>query len=540
MEKILSVKSTGDAVGLAKEVKDLLHSHVTLYIQDKSTTRLLFTGFVSVSTLYIIKSYISMLLVKRRSGLKGPMPLPVLGNFVSLMTGGLADVHMNIVRKYGKTTIFFEGMNSVIQTADPELIKAITIKDFRYFISRRNFGLEEYKPIDSMLTTLSGDAWKNARSILTTAFTAGKLKPMTFHIKNMADVFCQFIEDRINKDELLGSKKFSNFATDVVCSNFFGVNVDTINNPDHPLPKAISKAFGAEFTTDWRIIVLFLFPKFGAFLARNNLMRVFHQESIDYLSELSDQIIEDRRSKKTVRNDFIQLMVDHTELEENGEADTKTEEESEELKTYKNMKKTLSNSEILSQAILFMMVGTDTTAVTLSWVSHNLAMYPEIQDKLIQEIDDALERHNGEINYDSVNDIEYLNSVISETQRMYPITLTDRVCAEDHEINGLKFKKGDSVNMLIHAMMHDKENYSEPDKFIPGRERHHDTFTPFGSGPRVCIAQRFALLEIKTLMVSILKSYKFEKCEKTVEKPAIDNSGLCKPKNEILFKVVRR
>ena len=71
----------------------------------------------------------------------------------------------------------------------------------------KNFGLEEYKPIDSMLTTLSGDAWKNARSILTTAFTAGKLKPMTFHIKNMADVFCQFIEDRINKDELLGSKK---------------------------------------------------------------------------------------------------------------------------------------------------------------------------------------------------------------------------------------------------------------------------------------------------------------------------------------------
>ena len=78
-----------------------------------------------------------MLLIKRKSGLKGLMPLPLVGNFLSLMTGGLAATHMNIVEKYGKTTIFFEGMNPVIQTADPELIKAITIKDFRYFISRR-------------------------------------------------------------------------------------------------------------------------------------------------------------------------------------------------------------------------------------------------------------------------------------------------------------------------------------------------------------------------------------------------------------------
>ena len=84
-------------------------------------------------------------------------------------------------------------------------------------------------------------------------------------------------------------------------------------------------------------------------------------------------------------------MVDHSELEENGEIET--QEETEELKSYKNLKKTLSNTEILAQSILFMMVGTDTTDTALSWISHNLALYPEIQDKLIQEIDEALERH---------------------------------------------------------------------------------------------------------------------------------------------------
>ena len=58
-----------------------------------------------------------------------------------------------------------------------------------------------------MLTTLNGDAWKNVRSILTTGFTAGKLKPMTHQIKGMSDVFCKYIDELIEKNEPLNVKK---------------------------------------------------------------------------------------------------------------------------------------------------------------------------------------------------------------------------------------------------------------------------------------------------------------------------------------------
>ena len=77
------------------------------------------------------------------------------------------------------------------------------------------------------------------------------------------------------------------------------------------------------------------------------------------------------------------MMVDHEENVEVTNTNDKTN----------HLKKTLTNAEILSQSILFMMVGSDTTATTLTWITHNLALYPESQDKLIEEVDSILEHH---------------------------------------------------------------------------------------------------------------------------------------------------
>jgi cytochrome P450 len=64
-----------------------------------------------------------------------------------------------------------------------------------------------------------------------------------------------------------------------------------------------------------------------------------------------------------------------------------------ELNSASNSKKTLTNSEILSQSIIFLLAGTDTTTTTLCWISHNLAMNPECQERLIKEVDSELEKY---------------------------------------------------------------------------------------------------------------------------------------------------
>jgi cytochrome P450 len=131
---------------------------------------------------------------------------------------------------------------------------------------------------------------------------------------------------------------------------------------------------------------------------------------------------------------------------------------------------------------------------------------------------------NGEITYESVHEMTFMEMVIDETMRMYPASSrTDRAASSDYEYKNMKIKKGDIVNILIYAIHHDETYYPEPYKFMPERfseinkkTRPNETFIPFGAGPRSCVAMRFALLEIKLLLASILTKYKFEKCEKTI------------------------
>ena len=80
------------------------------------------------------------------------------------------------------------------------------------------------------------------------------------------------------------------------------------------------------------------------------------------------------------------------EVESNTKPDDKAEENSSEYNTTK-LKKTLTNSEILAQSILFLLAGSETTATTLGWVSFSLAVNPGCQAKLIEEIDSVLEKH---------------------------------------------------------------------------------------------------------------------------------------------------
>lgn len=76
-------------------------------------------------------------------------------------------------------------------------------------------------------------------------------------------------------------------------------------------------------------------------------------------------------------------MIDHEEQEATGVSQSNSS---------KSINKKLTNNQMISQSLLFMLAGTDTTAVALTYISYNLAMNPEIQDKLINEVDSVLEK----------------------------------------------------------------------------------------------------------------------------------------------------
>lgn len=132
-------------------------------------------------------------------------------------------------------------------------------------------------------------------------------------------------------------------------------------------------------------------------------------------------------------------------------------------------------------------------------------------------------KKNGQVSYDSIMDMKYMDMVIDESLRLYsPLNRFERVANKDFEFEGVKIKKGQVVVVPVYPLHYDPEIYPDPETFDPERfsdenkkTRDSASFLPFGTGPRICIGMRFALIEIKILLASILSQYRFVTCDRT-------------------------
>ena len=138
--------------------------------------------------------------------------------------------------------------------------------------------------------------------------------------------------------------------------------------------------------------------------------------------------------------------------------------------------------------------------------------------------------------------------IIDETLRMFPAAVRlDRIAGEDYQYEGMKIEKGQMVVVPLWALHHDPELYPEPDRFDPERfneenkkTRDSNAYLPFGDGPRNCMGKRFAILEIKLTLTSIMSKFRFETCDKTPEKIEIDSTGFARPKIPVILRIKNR
>ena len=152
---------------------------------------------------------------------------------------------------------------------------------------------------------------------------------------------------------------------------------------------------------------------------------------------------------------------------------------------------------------------------------YHVSCNPEVQDKIFDEILDTI--GSDEITHDNISKLDYLEACIMETLRVCPpIIEHDRVCTNDCVVQGITVKKGVKICMPNYPAHYDPEFYPEPEMFKPERflKENADqiipyTWRPFGSGNRVCIGQRFALMEIKIFISKLLYKFKVERTPRT-------------------------
>ena len=418
----------------------------------------------------------------------------------------------------------------MLTVAEPELIKLILVKDFHVFHNRKQRNAF-HEIVDKNLFFAIDDHWKRLRAIVSPTFTSGKVKKMSSLIDECTKNCLENLEFHVNNKKNMNLKKvFGSFTMDCIAKCAFGTDIDANKNADNPFVVNAKQLFTIKTL---KILLTNLLPIFLLRLFR--IKSVFNEENNQFFIRVARHIIRKRRESNQMYNDFLQLLMDCQSNENNKkevQLDSEShylneEQEESELETLKfhSGKKELTEDEIVAQAWVFFLAGYETTASTLSYCTHELALNQNVQEKLYQEIKCSADK-NGEIDYETLAKLPYLDAVISETLRKYPpVTRLERlVCQDNYKLanTGITLNKGDLVEIPVYAMHHSEEFYPSPEKFKPERflpENRHlinpYAYLPFGSGPRNCVGMRFGLLESKLALSKVILKYKFERSSKT-------------------------
>ncbi|MCJ8748302.1 hypothetical protein PDJAM_G00163230 [Pangasius djambal] len=320
---------------------------------------------------------------------------------------------------------------------------------------------------------------------------------------------------------------------DVVTSTAFSVDIDSLNNPKDPFVSNVKKMLKFDLLNPL-FLAIALFPFITPVLEKMNIS-IFPTSVTDFFYASLQKIKSERVAQDhKKRVDFMQLMIDSQKSEKD---DLNSEETN----------KGLNDHEILSQSMVFIFAGYETSSRTLSFLFYNLASNPETLKKLQEEIDETFP-NKAEVDYDTVMNMDYLDAALNESLRLYPGAFRlERVCKKTVEINGLTIPKDTIVLIPTYALQRDPEYWTEPDTFKPERFTRENkenieqcAYMPFGVGPRNCIAMKFALVIIKLAVVEILQRFDISLSEETKVPLELINTGILAPKHPIKLKFSNR
>lgn len=425
-------------------------------------------------------------------------------------------------------------MRPIYVLRDPELYKHIAIKNFDSFVDHR-FIIEPQ--MDSLmgntLFLMRGEKWRKMRATLSPAFTGSKMRQMFELVRDCAvEARSYLIETRFpsigDESSMEITDFYSRVTNDTIASCAFGLKINSLVDRHNEFFETGCKLQHLNsiksFMKIWCLRAFpWLFEKLHIEFVDSDIRKVF--------SNLVLQNIETRRANKIVRSDLIDLLV--------------------------NAKRgsIWSDDEIISQAFVFFLAGFDTTMWVLTAVTYELALNPNIQNRLISEIDEIEKNlETKPISYDELNKIKYLDMFVMEVLRIHsPAVIIDRLCSKrfhltDGDKVNVHIEKGDHVWVPIYCFHHNPNYFPMPEVFDP--ERFNDAnrkniqpghYVPFGMGPRACIGGRYALMEVKLIIYYMLCQFTFRSTSQTEIPMKIKSSpfGLS-PKNGLVLSMKRR
>ncbi|GFS61343.1 cytochrome P450 4c3 [Nephila pilipes] len=421
----------------------------------------------------------------------------------------MINAYSHVFRKEGMW-MFYGGFKKILILYKGETIEPILSSNENI---SKGFEYEFLTPLlKEGLLTSKKDKWRYRRKLLTPSFHFRILDEFIPIFNEQANIFVSKIAANMESAPWIDITPLTSLCTlDIICETAMGKKIKAQINNESPYVKALHQfCHGAvdRLLRPW-LWADFIFhrTKKGKELVKN----------LKIMDDFTRQVIAERKAEK---------------LQEQNEDTSKDIESNNEVVGLKIKRRlalldllldlhfkdeSFTLDDVAEEVDNFMFAGHDTTSSGLSWALYMLGIYPEIQQKVHQEIDDVLgDDDDRPITLDDIKNLKYLDCVLKESRRLWPPTpFIARDLEEDVVIDGCLVPKGTSCGILIYMLHRDPEVFPNPEVFDPNRfllenaaGRHPFAYIPFSAGPRNCIGQRFAIFEGITVMATILKKFK--------------------------------
>nr|CAI5850393.1 unnamed protein product [Callosobruchus analis] len=177
--------------------------------------------------------------------------------------------------------------------------------------------------------------------------------------------------------------------------------------------------------------------------------------------------------------------------------------------------KPLSIEDIREEVDTFMFEGHDTTGSAISFALYLLASHQDVQDQALEEQKTIFcEDIHRSVTYNDLQRMKYLECVIKETLRLYPsVPFFGRSTHQPITYKGNVIPTDTDIGIIAYEILRDPKFFPNPEKFDPTRFEILDgtkpySFIPFSAGPRNCIGQKYAMLEMKSALSRILRNFR--------------------------------
>ncbi|KAH8260345.1 hypothetical protein KR026_009713 [Drosophila bipectinata] len=431
----------------------------------------------------------------------GPTPVPVLGNAnrIGKTPAEILATFFDWWYDYSKDNfLFWIGYNPHLLVTDPKYLEYIL--NSQELIQKSTIYNLLHPWLGSGLLTSYGSKWHKHRKMITPSFHFNILQDFHQVMNENSTKFITHLRKAAAGDSILDFQEYANYLTlDVICDTAMGVRINAMEENDSSIVQAFRQM---------------------CYILN---MRAFHpfkrsHKIYSWLPEFAHF----QRTLKTLQDFTYDIIEKRVTALENGISKKAEEDPSMPKKKLAFLDALLSSTvdgrpltktEIYEEVSTFMFEGHDTTTSGVSFGVYLLSRHPDIQQKLYQEQKEVMGNDmNKDASFQEIAQMKYLDLFLKEAQRVYPsVPFIGRFTDKDYTINGTIIPKGTTINIPIVLMGYNDRIFKDPHNFRPERFLEEKPgpfeYVPFSAGPRNCIGQKFALLELKTVISKIIRSF---------------------------------